>query len=112
LTGLSKKRLVSTEPIKHYDPSKKSKIRWCPISFKNLARVTVLDYRYYQFENMIKSYLGIISNHNNNSSISEYYQKSEILISACKLLQKTGFKKTHMSDKIKSNMLYFIDSSK
>jgi hypothetical protein len=98
--------------IKHYDPSKTSKIRWCPISFKNLAHVTVLDYRYYQFENLIKRYLGVIINYDNNNSISEYYQKSEILVSAYELLQKIGFKKAHIHDKIKSNMLYLVDSSK
>jgi len=98
--------------IKHYDPSKKSKIRWCPISFKNLARVTVLDYRYYQFENMIKRYLGVIINHDNNNSISEYHQKSEIFLSAYDLLQKVGFKKTHIHDKIKSNMLYRLQQIK
>lgn len=40
--------------IKHYDSSKKSKIRWCPISLENLAKVTLMDYRYCLFEDMIK----------------------------------------------------------
>jgi hypothetical protein len=98
--------------IKHYDSSKRSKIRWCPISFKNLAHVSMFDYRYIQFENMIKYYSGLISNDSNSHSISERYRKLETLLySAYRLLQETGFKKTHMSDKIKSNILYFIDNS-
>jgi hypothetical protein len=98
--------------IKHYDSSKRSKIRWCPISFKNLAHVSMFDYRYIQFENMIKYYSGLISNDSNSHSILERYRKlGTLLYSAYRLLQETGFKKTHMSDKIKSNILYFIDNS-
>ena len=95
--------------IKHYDPSKKSKIRWCPISLKNLAGVTVLGYRYYQFENMIKSYVGVINNYNN--FMSEHHQQLQILLFAYEILQKIGFKRSHISDKIKSNIRYFINRS-
>jgi hypothetical protein len=53
--------------IKHYDPSKKSRIRWCPISARNLAYVNVMDYRYYHYQELIKRYTNNNTNDNNNS---------------------------------------------
>jgi hypothetical protein len=85
--------------IKHYDPSKKSRIRWCPISARNLAYVHVMDYRYYHYQEVIKRYTD-----NNNNSLSIKNEKLQLLVSAYKILKELGFKTNHIRDKIKSNI--------
>jgi hypothetical protein len=85
--------------IKHYDPSKKYRIRWCSISARNLAYVKVMDYRYYHYQEVIKKYTD-----NNNNSLSIKNQKLQLLVSAYKILEELGFKTNHIHDKIKSNV--------
>jgi hypothetical protein len=90
--------------IKHYDPSKKSKIRWCPISASNLAYVNVMEYRYYCYQEMIIRYTDNSTDNNNNNSLSVKDQKLQLFASACNILKDLGFKTSYIPDKIKSNI--------
>ena len=90
--------------IGHYDPTKKSKRRWCPINDKQLAQVKINDNRYFS------QYL-ILANEYVNSGIKGLVDISNrVLNESCNILKEIGWPDEYILDKFYADVKNILNS--
>ncbi|MGH9978211.1 MAG: hypothetical protein ACRD8Z_20635, partial [Nitrososphaeraceae archaeon] len=89
--------------IKHTQTTK-PKIKWCPISQRNLAYVTVVDEQYKSYENFVYKIAVVISNTSPRLPPQDE-ELGKYMSSAAGILRQLGFRTDLVYDKIKSDII-------
>ncbi len=93
--------------VGHYDPSKKSKRKWCSLNIEQLNSIESPE-DWYQID-----YWKLIEEAQSEHKKNGENQKSEdALVKACQLLEKHGFMKPYISDKVFHNFTHIFITEK
>jgi hypothetical protein len=91
--------------IGHYDPTKKSKRRWCPINEKYLAQVKINDNRY------SSQYLPFANEYVYSYLKGLAYKSHRVLDESCNVLREIGWPDQYILDKFQADVKNILDSN-